>query len=118
MSDEPQLITQSTNEFLRQTFRSFLAETQEPSLATAMTACHVQHQQNILLEKQVKTLVQIHWALRQIVALTDPVVLGDLLSMLRAMDGKREESKASRAKAEADQRFNKILNATDEELAS
>jgi tRNA A37 threonylcarbamoyltransferase TsaD len=98
---EKKLITESHNEFLRETFRAFLAETGEPGLAAAMTATHVQHLHAIETQRLVTCVAHIEGHLRAIAQLTDPVLLGDLLTLLRAGEAKRAESKEERAKETA-----------------
>lgn len=98
---EKKLITESHNEFLRESFRAFLAETGDPGLAAAMTATHVQHLHVVETQRLVAAVARVETHLRAIASLTNPVLLGDLLTLLRAGEAKRAENKEERVKETA-----------------
>ena len=112
MSEQPKLVTEPHNPFLLNTFRAFMAECQNPALAAQMTMAHIEHGQMAIMNEVAK---QLH---RIADALTDPVEIGRIIALVRAGDAKRAQSAVDREKAEADARFNRILNASDAELAS
>lgn len=110
------VVTGPYNPFLLQTFRAFLAETHEPTLATHMTIAHVQFCQAQSLERVAAATEAVGAHLDAIRALvTSPVELERLIKFVQLGQAKRAENKSKREKVEA---FDSLFTATDEELES
>jgi hypothetical protein len=101
MTETPKIITQSHNETLREAFQAFTAEGLPLPIAAIMVEAHVQHLQTLVMDRLVTCLARIEGHLGAIAGLTDPVRASAFTALLRAQDGKREESKEGRTKEDA-----------------
>jgi len=103
------IITEPVNSFLLKTFQAFLAETQDPGLATTMTCAHVSHLHALETQRIATSLARIDGHLGRLADLTDPVRLGQLQAMLDAQKTKRAAAAENRRAAEHEAEIEKFF---------